>query len=598
MKIGYLVISIFFIISYANARSAVTFTDVTAQSGVSFTHEDGRSYKKYFVETLGSGVALFDYDNDNDVDIYLVNSANLDAGENRDREVSPTGRLHRDQEGAPTDVQVGGTSLSRYGGNRDQEVSPTGRLHRDREVSPTAMNRLYRNDGTGHFVDVTEASGVGHRGYGVGVCAGDYDNDGWLDIYVTNFGPNVLYRNNGDGTFTDTTAAAGVEVPAWSAGCAFADVDADGDLELYVANYVTFSVETHTPCRVNGILVYCSPRAYDGVKDVFFRNNGDGTFTEATREAGFGTFAARGLGVTFGDVDNDGDAELYVANDADANFLYINDGNGKFQEQSQLAGVALSEHGLVENGMGVAFGDYDNDARLDLGVTNFQHQTNTLYHNDGDGFFTDRTDASRTATVSLPYLAWGVNFFDFDQDGFQDIFVANGHIHDNVTLIDSSTTYAQRNHLFWNKGDGTFIDVAEESGSGLALIRSSRGSAVGDLDNDGDLDIVVSNVGDSVDILRNDGGNRMGNWLTLTLRGKSIGARVILTAGEHRQVREVRSGSSYLSQNDMRVHFGLGMRDNVALEIRWPSGTVHRFPQVKVNRFLKIAEGVEELIEL
>ena len=561
MKIGYLFISIFLIISHANARSAVTFTDVTAQSGVSFKHEDGRSYKKYFVETLGSGVALFDFDNDDDVDIYLVNGANLDAGENRDREVSPT-EGNRDRDVSPTDVGVGETSLSRY------------ETHRDQEVSPTAMNRLYRNDGAGHFVDVTEASGVGHRGYGVGVCVGDYDNDGWLDIYVTNFGPNVLYRNNGDGTFTDTTAAAGVEVPAWSAGCAFADVDADGDLDLYVANYVNFSVETHTPCRVNGILVYCSPRAYHGVKDVFFRNNGDGTFTEATREAGFGTFAARGLGVTFGDVDNDGDAELYVANDADANFLYVNDGNGKFQEQSQLAGVALSEHGLVENGMGVAFGDYDNDARLDLGVTNFQHQTNTLYHNDGDGFFTDRTDASRTATVSLPYLAWGVNFFDFDQDGFQDIFVANGHIHDNVTLIDSSTTYAQRNHLFWNKGDGTFIDVAEESGSGLALIRSSRGSAVGDLDNDGDLDIVVSNVGDSVDILRNDGGNRMGNWLTLTLRGKSIGARVILKAGEHRQVREVRSGSSYLSQNDMRVHFGLGMRDSVALEIRWPSGTV------------------------
>ena len=542
MKISRLFVSLLLIISHAHAQPAVTFTDATVQSGITFTHEDGRSYKKYFVETLGSGIALFDYDNDDDVDIYLINGANLDNA---------------------TDTR--------------------------------ATNRLYRNDGNWHFVDVTEASGVGHRGYGVGVCTGDYDNDGWLDIYVTNFGPNVLYRNNGDGTFSDATAAAGVEVPAWSAGCAFNDVDADGELDLYVANYVTFSVETHTPCRVNGILVYCSPRTYDGVKDVFFRNNGDGTFTEATREAGFGTFAARGLGVTFGDIDDDGDAELYVANDADANFLYINDGTGKFQEQSQLAGVALSEHGLVENGMGVAFGDYDNDARLDLGVTNFQHQTNTLYHNDGDGFFTDRTDASRTGAVSLPYLAWGVNFLDFDQDGLQDIFVANGHIHDNVTLIDSSTTYAQRNHLFWNKGDGTFIDLAEQSGSGLALIRSSRGSAVGDLDNDGDLDIVVSNVGDNVDILRNEGGNRAGNWLSLTLRGKAIGARVLLTDGEHRQVREVRSGSSYLSQNDMRVHFGLGTRDNVALEIRWQSGTVQRFSAVQVNQFLQIVEGIDKL---
>ena len=391
-----------FIISIGDGQLNVTFRDITVESGVTFQHEDGRSYKKYFVETLGSGIALFDYDNDNDVDIYLVNGAKLDSL---------------------------GTSAG-------------------------AMNRLYRNDGTGHFVDVTEVSRVGHQGYGVGVCIGDYDNDGWLDMYVTNFGANVLYRNNGDGTFVDRTAAAGVEVNDWSAGCAFADVDADGDLDLYVANYVDFSVETHTPCRVKGILVYCSPRTYDGVKDVFFRNNGDGTFTEDTRNTGFDNFAARGLGVTFGDYDADGDPDLYVANDADANFLYNNDGSGRFQEQSQFAGVALSEHGLVENGMGVAFGDYDNDTWLDLVVTNFQHQTNTLYHSDAGEFFSDRTYASGTGDITLPYLAWGVNFFDFDHDGFQDFFVANGHIHDNVTLIDSSTTYAQLNHLFWNTRKG------------------------------------------------------------------------------------------------------------------------------------------------
>ena len=539
------------VVSNGNGQSNVRFMDVTTESGVVFQHEDGRSYKKYFVETLGSGIALFDYDNDDDVDIYLVNGTSLDAS----------------------------------------------------NTTIDATNRLYRNDGTGHFVDVTEASRVGHRGYGVGVCVGDYDNDGWLDMYVTNFGTNVLYRNNGDGTFSERTAEAGVEVSDWSAGCAFADVDADGDLDLYVANYVDFSVETHTPCRVKGILVYCSPRTYDGVKDVFFRNNGDGTFTEDTQNTGFDNFAARGLGVTFGDYDADGDTDLYVANDADANFLYNNDGSGRFQEQSQFAGVALSEHGLVENGMGVAFGDYDNDTWLDLVVTNFQHQTNTLYHNDAGEFFTDRTYSSGTGDVSLPYLAWGVNFFDFDQDGFQDLFVANGHIHDNVMLIDTSTTYAQMNHLFWNRRDGTFTDITAKSGSGLTLQRSSRGSAVGDLDNDGDLDIVVSNVGKGVDILRNDGGHRSGNWINLKLVGTvsnraSIGTRVLVKTGALRQVREIRSGSSYLSQNDLRLHFGVGAEESVALEIQWQSGIVQKFSEVPVNQFLKIVEGEDQLESL
>ena len=548
MKIAFVLLLNLFIIANGNGQPNVTFTDVTKESGVTFQHEDGRSYKKYFVETLGSGIALFDYDNDNDVDIYLVNGTNLD--------------------------------------------SP--------DTTTDAANRLYRNNGTGHFVDVTEASGVGHQGYGVGVCVADYDNNGWLDLYVTNFGSNVLYRNNGDGTFTDRTAEAGVQVLDWSAGSAFADVDADGDLDLYVANYVNFSVETHTPCRVNGILVYCSPRVYDGVKDIFFRNNGDGTFTEDTENAGFDNLAARGLGVTFADYDADGDADLYVANDADANFLYNNDGNGRFREQSQYSGVALSEHGLVENGMGVAFGDYDNDTWLDLVVTNFQHQTNTLYHSDDGEFFTDQTYSSGTGDASLPYLAWGVNLFDFDHDGFQDIFIANGHIHDNVTLIDSSTTYAQLNHLFRNNRNGTFTDVTTESGSGLALQRSSRGSAVGDIDNDGDLDLVVSNVGKGVDILRNDGGHRSGNWINLKLVGTvsnraAIGARVLIKGGDCHQVREVRSGSSYLSQNDLRLHFGVGTQEKVELEIRWQHGTIQRFEDVPVNRFLKIVEGDNQI---
>ena len=548
MKITFLLLLSLIIISNGSGQPSVTFTDMTKESGVTFQHEDGRSYKKYFVETLGSGVALFDYDNDNDIDMYLVNGTNLDSA----------------------------------------------------DAAPDAMNRLYRNDGDGRFVDVTEASGVGDRGYGAGVCVGDYDNDGWLDLYVTNFSSNVLYRNNGDGTFTDRTAEAGVQVLDWSAGCAFADVDADGDLDLYVANYVDFSVKTHTPCRVNGILVYCSPRVYHGVKDNFFRNNGNGTFTENTEAAGFANLAARGLGVTFADYDADGDTDLYVANDADANFLYNNDGNGRFREQSQFSGVALSEHGLVENGMGVAFGDYDNDTWLDLIVTNFQHQTNTLYHSDSGEFFTDQTYSSGTGDVSLPYLAWGANLFDFDHDGFQDIFIANGHIHNNVTLIDNSTSYAQLNHLFWNNGNSTFTDVTAVSGSGLALQRSSRGSAVGDIDNDGDLDLVVSNVGTGVDILRNDGGHRSGNWINLKLVGTvsnraAVGTRVFLKAGDSHQVREVQSGSSYLSQNDLRLHFGIGTQEKVELEIRWQNGNIQRFENVSVNRFLKIVEGANQV---
>ena len=530
-----LLILLIFFANDVGAQSPVKFTNITEQAGVHFRHEDGRSYKKYFPETLGSGVALFDYDNDDDLDLYFVNGANLDSS---------------------------------------------------KEGNLPATNHLYQNNGDGTFVDVTAESGIGERGYGAGVCVADYDNDGWPDLYVTNFGANVLYRNNGDGTFSDVTQQAGVDCSDWSTGCAFADVDGDGDLDLYVANYVRFSVETHTPCRVKGILVYCSPRTYDGVRDVFFRNNGDGTFTEDTHNAGFGQIAARGLGVIFGDYDNDGDSDLYVANDADQNFLYRNDGRGYFEEVSQIAGVGFSEHGLVENGMGVDFGDYDNDGLPDLVVTNFQHQTNTIYHNDGDGFFTDVSYPSGTGELSLPYLAWGINLFDFDNDGWFDFFVANGHIHDNVHLIDTSTTYTQMNHLFQNNRDGTFTDVAEPTPT-----KSSRGSAVGDIDNDGDLDLVISNVGETPDILRNDSGNLSGRWLNVKLIGSAIGSRVTVITEVLRQMREVRSGSSYLSQSDFRLHFGLGKHEKADIEVRWASGKVERFEGIKTNSFVKIIEG-------
>lgn len=520
----------------------IQFIDITKQSGIQFHHYDGRNNKKYYVETLGSGVTLFDYDNDGDLDIFFVNGTNLDD-----------------------------------------------------PILSTATDHLYRNNGDGSFTDVTEQAGVRDKSYGVGCCVSDYNNDGWTDLYVTNYGDNVLYRNNGDGTFSNITPQTGTNCDKWSSGCAFADVDNDGDLDLYVANYVEYSIKRNRACRQGHILVYCSPRVYEGIKDIFFRNNGDGTFSEETEKAGFGNFAARGLGVIFGDYDNDSDIDLFVANDADQNFLYRNDGTGHFEDVSLTAGVAFNEDGMVQNGMGVDFGDYDNDGWMDLIVTNFQHQANTLYHNDRNGLFMDVSSESKTGEVSLPYLAWGVNFVDYDNDGFKDLFVANGHIHDNVHLFDPSTTYAQVNHLFHNNRDRTFIDVAKNS-PGLELVKVSRGSAMGDLDNDGDMDLVVSNLDQTADLLRNDGGNQSGNWLILKLVGtesnrSGIGARVMIYANNECQIAEVRSGSSYLSQNDLRLHFGLAKYEKIALEVRWPSGKTDKLNDLATNQFTSIIEG-------
>ena len=527
------------------SSASVKFTDITQTSGVQFKHENGKSYKKYFTETLGSGVALFDYDNDNDLDIYFINGCSLDN--------SKTVR---------------------------------------------AYNHLYRNNGNLTFTDVTTESQTGNQGCGTGVCSGEYNNDSWLDIYITNFRSNVLYRNNKDGTFTDVTEIANVDSQEWSTGCSFSDVDGDGDLDLYVANYVNFSIEKHTPCRVNGVLAYCSPRVYDGLKDVFFRNNGDGTFTQNTQGSGFGYTAGRGLGVIFADYDNDNDTDLYVANDANQDFLYQNDGRGVFRETGQISGVGFSEHGLVENGMGVDFGDYDNDGLFDIVVTNFQHQTNTIYHNEGNSFFNDVSYDSGTGSVTMPYLAWGTNFFDFNNDSWLDLFIANGHLDNNIQLFDTSTTYAQINHLFKNNGDGTFTDLAKKLG--LNAIYSSRGSAVGDIDNDGDLDLVISNLDQPPNIMRNDIISNINNWLNIKLIGNTcnysaIGSHVILTATNMRQIREVRSGSSYLSHSDLRLHFGLGNHSVVDLEVRWTNGEIEEFRKVKSNQFIKIIEGAGHL---
>lgn len=515
----------------------VQFVDVAVEAGIHFRHTDGASGRKYFVEAMCSGGAFFDYDNDGDQDIYLVNGAPLPSYQSKD----------------------------------------------------IPRNVLYRNNGDGTFTDVTLRAGVGDTGYGYAVTMADYDNDGDQDIYVANFGPNVLYRNNGDGTFTDVTAEAGVGDPRWATGAAFADYDGDGDLDLYVGNYVDFSIEGHKPCGSPKLKLYCHPSEYNGVSDILYRNNGDGTFTDVTKAAGVFNPRGKAMGLVFGDYDNDGDLDLYVANDTVAKFLFRNEGDGTFAEIGLIAGVACAGDGHIQAGMGTDFGDYDNDGDLDIFVATYQMDHNTLYQNEGNGFFTDVTFQAGLGRESLAYLGFSAGFFDYDNDGDLDIFVANGHLDPDIRLVNSTVSYAQTNQLFTNDGDGTFTDVSQVMGPGFRILAVSRGSAFGDYDNDGDLDILVTNRASTPNLLRNDGGNR-NNWLMVKTIGTrsnrdGIGARIKLISGPLVQIREVRSSSGYMGQNDMRVHFGLGKRTKVdLLEIRWPSGLVQRLRDLPVNQ--------------
>ena len=379
------------------------FTEISAQAGIRFKHTDGRSGQRYFVETLGAGAAWFDYDRDGDLDVYFVNGASL-----------PGAKL---------------------------------------DVSPT--NALYRNNGDMTFTEVTQEAKVGDGAYGFGCCVGDYDNDGWPDLYVTNFGANVLYRNNGDGSFSDVTEAAGVGDARWSTSAAFADYDKDGDLDLFVANYLNYRLEDNTICHRSDLRVYCPPADFTGVADVLYENNGNGSFTDVTRESGVFNPKGKGLGVVWGDYNDDSYPDLFIANDTTADMLYRNNGDGTFMDVALFVGVALGAKGIPMGGMGTSFGDYDNDGWLDIVVTNFQDDPNSLYHGEGDGTFADASYASRLGGVSLPYVGWGVDFVDLDNDGFVDLFVGNGNIYDNVEMFDPGYTYPQRNHVFRNQGDGT-----------------------------------------------------------------------------------------------------------------------------------------------
>ncbi|MXV75460.1 CRTAC1 family protein [Candidatus Poribacteria bacterium] len=490
---------------------------------------------------MGSGAALFDFDNDEDLDLYLVNGSDL----------------------------LGTTS----------------------PMPPT--NRLYRNDGD-TFSDVTFEASVGDTGYGLGCCVADYNNDGFTDLYVTNFGANVLYHNNGDGTFTDVTEAAGVDGTQFSSGCAFVDLDVDGYLDLYVVNYVQFDPKTNPECTRQGIRTYCTPEALKGAPDILYRNNGDGTFTDVTAEAGISGADGKGLGVVCGDIDNDGDSDIFVANDTTPNFLYRNDSDTaiKMTEDALFAGVALSEEGRAYSGMGANLGDFDNDGYLDIVITNFQDQTNSLYHNAQSGFFNEVSFAKGIGERSLRYLAWGVDFADFNNDGWLDLFVANGHLDDNVAEIDPIGTYAQPNQLFLSNGGINFVESVDVA---ITEQKVSRGTAFGDIDNDGDVDIVISNLKDTPTILRNDS-NDASQWLSIKLVGThcnrdAIGARVTVVSEDLTQIREVKSGSGYISQNDLRLHFGLGNATQVdTLTVRWLCGKVQTLQNVETNQVLVISE--------
>ena len=544
------------LVSYVSAE--VQFLDVTTAAGINFQHVDGRTGEKYLIETLGSGALFFDFDIDGHLDLYIVNATHI-----------------------PPPI--------------DEKSAQT-------EKSP--HNRLYRNNGDGTFTDVTHKAGVADTGYGIGCAAADVNNDGYPDIYITNFGRNRLYSNNGDGTFTDGTQKAGVGDERWGTSCAFLDYDLDGDLDLYVVNYMKFSIAENRWWETRGIRTYCSPTDqiagshFVSEPDILYRNNGDSTFTDVTENAGI-SHRALGLAVAVGDYNNDGYPDIHIANDMEADQFYRNNGDGTFTETADLTGTGYDGNGFPGSGMGSAFGDYNNDGYLDLVVSNASDLPVILYQNEGAAFFSDVSFISGIGAATLPYFKWAVEFFDYNNDGLLDLFVANGHLQENISLF-SDSTYPQTDLLFRNthRQDGTyhFTDTSTEVGLTQLPSKVSRGAVFADYDNDGDIDIFLNNSNQPATLLRNDGGNN-NHWLTVQLIGtqsnvSGIGTKVFVKAGDLSLFREVRSGASYLSQSDLRVHFGLGRNSEVdTLEVHWQSGRREQFSDLKSNQIFRIKEG-------
>lgn len=524
------------------------FVDVAADAGLTREVLAGRPGKDHLLESAGNGVAWLDYDRDGLLDVYLVNAWRIEG---------------------------------------------------DRIVE-RGRNALYRNTGGGRFEDVTDAMGVGGDGqWGSGVAVADYDRDGWPDLLVTNFGPNALYRNVEGQRFENVAAAAGIEAPGWNTGAAFFDAEGDGDLDLYVAAYIRCSVEDLLRARPTldwkGVdRVAEGPFGMEGALDHFFLARGDGTFADATEAAGLEDLAqGYGFGVRAGDLDGDGDIDLYVANDSDANYFYRNEGGGKFKEIGLWSGVALDSGGAAQAGMGVTLGDADGDAVADLFVTNFAEDFSTLYLGEGGGFFVDASDRSGVGAATLLPLSWGTAFADLDNDGDQDLVVANGHIYPQVDRHPKfGQSYAQRNLLLENTGDGRFVDATARAGPGFEIALSSRGLAAGDYDNDGDVDLLVSNLDAPPTLLRND--STVGHWLTVVARPTlgappEVGTRVLVEVGGRRMFRDVASAESFLSAHDPRLHFGLGaatVADRVT--IVWPGGGTTELTQVAADQFLEV----------
>jgi len=532
----------------AESYAQVHFSDQTLAAGIAYYNTCGDEDKRYVVEAHGSGAGFFDADNDGDLDLYIANGATLST--------------FQDQSGPG--------------------------------------NVLYLNKGRGIFTDQTANSGTGHAGWGTGVAIADVDNDGYRDIYVSNFGPNVLYTNSAATTFSDRTIEAGVGGDQFSASTAFFDYDNDGDLDLYVSNYVVFDAKNRAEnpklCTFfGGLKVYCGPKGLVGAPDVLYRNEGAGHFVDVTALSGVAT-ANRyyGLGVVPGDYDDDGFLDLFVANDETPNVLFHNNGNGTFRDVALVAGVAYNADGDTEAGMGVDFGDYDNDGDPDLYVTHFFTETNTLYRNEQGVRFSDVTTTAGLAAPTVDLMGWGTRFFDYDNNGLLDLFVANGHVYPQVDRIETGSSYRQVNQLFKNQGTGRFEPVEQDAA--LAIEKVSRGAAFGDYDDDGDIDIFVVELNDAATLLRNEGGNK-GRWFSVRLFGRQdnrdgIGARIRLQANGQTQWRDVDGAGSYLSHSDLRVHFGLGAASKVdEVDIRWPNGTSTTLKDLPVNKLLVVEQG-------
>jgi enediyne biosynthesis protein E4 len=535
----------------AQADPTFRLVDVTASAGITFQHTISPE-KKYLIESMAGGVLLIDYDGDGWPDIYFTNAPSVEMA-----------------------------------------------LH-----GKKAKSALYHNNHDGTFTDVTDKAGVGYPCWAMGGAVGDFNNDGWPDMLITCEEGMVLYRNNGDGTFTDVTKQAHLTDTRWSTGAAFADYDGDGFVDLMVTRYVDFDIN-HLPqfgvgatCRFRGIPVQCGPRGMKGLGDSLYHNNGDGTFSDVSKTAGVDDPRGYyGLGVIWSDFNDDGRPDLLVADDSTPNYLYRNDGNGHFTDVSYISGTAVNSDGGEMAGMGIAVCDFNHSGRFSIHITNFEDQSNSLYRNDGQMSFTDVSQTSGVGDITVPYLGWGTGCVDFDNDGWDDLFVVNGHVYPQVDSLKAGAKYRQRKLVFLNRRDGTFANVSDGVGAAVTVPQPSRGAAFGDLDNDGRIDVVVENIDGSPMILHNEGVVK-NHWTTIQLQGSrsnrlALGAKVRITAGTLSQVDEVRSGGSYLSQNDLRLHFGLGSTEQIdRIEIRWPSGTTQVLQNLQTDKVYTVREGI------